>query len=128
MSIWLVMNTHDGSERLFEIRKARTVIGREIRCDVVIPLPSIAPRHCELTLKTGELLFTDLDSEFGTLHNGRRTRMAVLNDRDELTIGPVKFGIRITSGDGIGAMTEVKPGSARNRKATMRPIVESAES
>ena len=113
MGIWLVMTTADGGERPFPIHKSRTVIGRSPTSDVRISVPSVAPHHCELSLQHDELRLTDLGSEEGTLHNGRRVGEAVLADQDRLTVGPVTFRIRRTDDDDIvlpSAMAEPKPG------------------
>jgi pSer/pThr/pTyr-binding forkhead associated (FHA) protein len=53
MSIWLVMQSADGSERQFSLRKPRTVIGRETTCDVRVPIPSVGRKHCEIIIEQG---------------------------------------------------------------------------
>ena len=99
MSIWLVMKTADGKERPFPIQKTRTVIGRETRCDVRIPISSVANQHCEIRLEDEVLHLTDLNSVGGTLHNGNPVNNAKLTHADTLTIGPVTFEVRILPGD-----------------------------
>ena len=100
MSIWLVMKTADGRERPFVIDKSRTVIGRETRCDVRIPMSAVSQKHCEIEVNDGELKLTDLESASGTYHNGDRIEQAILSHNDELTIGPVTFVVRVMPGDG----------------------------
>jgi pSer/pThr/pTyr-binding forkhead associated (FHA) protein len=95
MSIWLVMQSTDGVERQFAVRKNQTVIGRETTCDVRIPVPAVSQKHCRLTLDGNALRLTDLDSTNGTFHNGNRVKEAELSPEDKLTIGPVTFIIRI---------------------------------
>ena len=95
MSIWLVMQSSDGVERSFAVRKPTTVIGRETTCDVRVPVLSVAQKHCQLTLDGNQLKVTDLQSERGTLHNGNRVQEAVLAPEDTITIGPVTFVVRI---------------------------------
>jgi pSer/pThr/pTyr-binding forkhead associated (FHA) protein len=95
MGIWLVMKTMDGSERPFKVRPERTIIGRETRCDVRIPIPSVSDRHCELHFDGMELRLSDLDSDLGTFHNGKRVREAILAHSDTLTVGPVTFVVRM---------------------------------
>ena len=95
MSIWLVMQSSDGVERQFAVRKQQTVIGRETTCDVRIPVPAVSQKHCRITLDGEALRITDLDSTNGTYHNGNRVKEASLAPEDKLTIGPVTFIIRI---------------------------------
>jgi pSer/pThr/pTyr-binding forkhead associated (FHA) protein len=95
MSIWLVMQTSDGIERQFAVRKPQTVIGRETNCDVRIPVPAVSRQHCRLTIEGDDLRFTDLGSTNGTFHNGNRVSEARLTADDRLTIGPVTFVIRV---------------------------------
>ena len=73
------------------------VIGRETRCDVRIPVPTVSKKHCEIRLNNDELCLTDLDSASGTFHNGDRVENAKLSHDDTLTIGPVTFVIRVVS-------------------------------
>ena len=94
MGIWLVMRTADGGERPFPLEKARTVIGRDTRCDLRIAMPGVADRHCEILLNGQELKLQDLGSANGTLHNGVRIEQAVIDHRDTVTVGPVKFEVR----------------------------------
>ena len=95
MSIWLVMQTSDGAERPFAVKKPQTVIGRETTCDVRIPVPAVSQKHCRLTMEGAALRITDLDSAQGTFHNGNRIKEALLAHEDRLTIGPVTFVIRV---------------------------------
>jgi pSer/pThr/pTyr-binding forkhead associated (FHA) protein len=97
MSIWLVMQKTDGSERSFAVKKPHTVIGRENNCDVRIPMPTVSQKHCRITLDGADLLLTDLDSDQGTYHNGNRIKEVRLNPHDTLTIGPVTFVVRVNA-------------------------------
>jgi pSer/pThr/pTyr-binding forkhead associated (FHA) protein len=96
MGIRLIMQSADGVERSFPLRKPRTVIGREVLCDVRVPVPAVSERHCELVLDGDRLHLQDLDSDRGTLHNGQPVRSAELADEDRVTIGPVTFVVRIS--------------------------------
>ncbi len=110
MSAWLVMQTVADGERPFPIRKTATVIGREANSDIRITLPGVAPRHCIIHINRDHLRLTDLGSEWGTLHNGRHVREAILADTDRITIGPVTFRVRVTDEDlrSSGSLTEPK--------------------
>lgn len=110
MSIWLVMKTADGKERPFPLKKTRTVIGRETKCDVRIAVSSVSSRHCEIELVDEALQLTDLNSAHGTFHNGDRIQKAILADSDTVTIGPVTFVVKIDSVSGT-EITRLEPDS-----------------
>ena len=95
MPIWLAMKTADGGERSFPIVKPRTVIGREMLCDLRVAIPSVAPQHCEITLVDDHHLeVRDLESETGTYRNGNRVDQAILDVGDRLTVGTATFIMR----------------------------------
>jgi predicted component of type VI protein secretion system len=114
-NIWLVMRTAAGGERPFRLHDKQTVIGRGVRCDIRVPLPKVAARHCELTLEDGDLILRDLGtSPGGTLHNGRPAQEAVLRDTDRVTIGPVTFEVRFQKQD-APAEIDIAPSRASAR-------------
>jgi pSer/pThr/pTyr-binding forkhead associated (FHA) protein len=94
MGIWLAMATADGSERLYAISKPRTVIGREVRCDLRVPIRTVANTHCEIIICRGRLRLRDLGSEFGTFVNGERISETLLHKSDHIRLGPVTFTVR----------------------------------
>ena len=96
MSIWLVMQTSDGKERPFALRKDCTVIGRENGCDVRIPVPAVAQKQCQIVLHEGKLRLENLSADRDVLRNGNRVELPTdLADADRLTIGPVTFVVRM---------------------------------
>jgi pSer/pThr/pTyr-binding forkhead associated (FHA) protein len=100
MGIHLVITTTDGLERAFPVMSPRTVIGRETRCDLRVPLPTVAEHHCEIIVNGTLLELKDLGSDSGTFHNGDRVERAVLSHADRLTVGPVTFEVRIAAIEG----------------------------
>ena len=114
MGISLAMLTSDGRERPFALSKARMVIGRDSRCDLRVPLPSVELRHCELTVDGATISIRDLGSICGTLHNGNRIQEQVsLAHGDRVTIGPVTFVVRVDIvrsevADGVEITTNVR--------------------
>ena len=94
MELELVIRTCDGLERSFPLRANRTVIGREMRCDLRVPIPSVAEQHCEIVVTDGVYRLADLGSETGTFRNGDRVSEVVeLKDADLVRIGPVTFHV-----------------------------------
>ena len=94
MNTYLIMSARGGRRRAFPIHEGRTVIGRDARCDIRVPLPFVAARHCELIRTGARLVVRDFDSDGGTSLNGRVIREAVLMEGDALSIGPVAFTVR----------------------------------
>ena len=108
MKAWLLMKTVGGDDRPFPIRKERTVLGRDAHCDVRIPIPAVALRHCEVILGADSLRLVDLGSVTGTRLNGEAVHEAVLADADEVTVGPVTFQVRIAEDGKIARETIVE--------------------
>ncbi len=107
MQLALIMQTGGESDRTFPINRDRTVIGRDGRCDLRLPLPSISPHHCEIALENQRAVLLSRDEASETLLNGRPVRKAELSDADEVRIGPVTFRVAITTlgRDGSTRMT-----------------------
>ncbi len=76
------------------------MIGRETRCDLRVPLPSVDQQHCEIVLGDGLVELKDLGSEAGTYLTGDRIERAVLGDNDEVAVGPVTFRVRMPFDNG----------------------------
>ena len=108
----LAMVTADGSERLFPLTLQRVVVGRNIGCDLRVPLPSVAERHCEIVQDGTVLTVRDLGSDGGTVHNGSPVKHATLALNDTLTIGPVTFVVRAEERS-PGTVAEFKPQAPR---------------
>ena len=107
MPIWLAMKTADGGERSFPILKPCTIIGREMRCDLRVAIPSVAPQHCEVRMfGKSQLEVRDLDSDTGTFHNGERVAQAILDVGDRLTVGPATFILRSLKATVVGKITQ----------------------
>ncbi len=107
MQLALIMQTGGETDRTFPIQRDRTVIGRDGRCDLRLPLPSISPKHCEITLENQRAVLLSRDAGSEILLNGQPVSQAELSDADEVRIGPVTFRVAITllGRDGSTRMT-----------------------
>ena len=126
MRVCLVMKTAALRERPFALKKPRTIIGRSVRSDLRVPLPSVEAQHCELCVHGDRLTVTDLGSVAGVYRNGERVNHAVLSHDDELTIGPVTFQVRIgTNGSVVESqaeeMKEARDAMIESRSPTKSP-------
>ena len=93
MGYHLVMESEEGLDRRFPVHEGRNLIGRGLKCDVRISLPSVSPHHCEIMVENQRARLVNLDEIMGTLHNGRQIQEAVLSADDVVQIGPVRFRV-----------------------------------
>ncbi len=127
MRMCLAMVTADGSERPFPLSKPQTVIGRDTRCDLRVPVPSVSMRHCEIIIKRGIWKLNDLASVTGTFHNDIPVDQAILAPGDRITVGPVTFILRaVPDADASRAtLSELKPQRNQARPADVAPFAAS---
>ncbi len=71
------------------------VVGRSEECNITLKTEEVSRQHCRLSVSDGQLSVCDLGSRNGTLVNGREVAgVTVLQDGDELQIGPMKFRVQ----------------------------------
>jgi len=103
----LIMQTGHTGDRTFPITGDRTVIGRDGRCDLRLPLPTVSPRHCEIAIENRRAMLLSNDPQSETLLNGVAVSHAELSDADTVRIGPVTFRVSLSqiAEDGSTRMT-----------------------
>lgn len=82
------------------------VMGRSSQSDVVMGDESVSRRHCEVALRSGEWMITDLGSRHGTLVNQAKlgaNESAPLRNGDRVSVGPWTMRVRIGEGATAGA-------------------------
>jgi pSer/pThr/pTyr-binding forkhead associated (FHA) protein len=99
-----------GGEAIPLVREV-LVLGRRESCDICLKFPNISGRHCELTLKDGVWLITDLGSTNGIKVNGLRLApraRKLLHTGDVLTIGKRNYILHYeeATSQRIGALME----------------------
>ena len=83
----LLMVDGPSSGTRFFIEKTELVIGRDDRCDVVIPDRQVSRQHASITLRDDGYILKDLGSKNGTFVNGREVDGPhALQDGDEIQI------------------------------------------
>ncbi len=75
----------------FPLNKDQVILGREVRCDVMIANDSISRRHAEIVRMAEGWLVRDLGSRNGTFVNGQRVQEYLLQEGDLITIGDVNL-------------------------------------
>jgi predicted component of type VI protein secretion system len=101
MAIQLIMTFEDGTSRSFDLQKDRTTIGSRRSCDLHVAIPSIAPLHCEITVKDGLANLLNRDPDADTFHNDESISQAELANEDTVKIGPVEFIVKMNEGETI---------------------------
>ena len=85
---WLVL---PNGERI-PITHWENVIGRSLRCDVVVQFPTVSRNHAVLTrYDDGSWTISDADSKDGTLVNGESVDICQLFEGDVISIGGVEL-------------------------------------
>jgi predicted component of type VI protein secretion system len=101
MAIQLIMTYKDGTSRTFDLEQERTTIGRRRTCDLHVAIPTIAPLHCEITIKDGHVKVLNRDPDAETFHNGNSINNAELANTDRVRIGPVEFTVKINADETV---------------------------
>ena len=69
------------------------LVGRHHECDVRIDQRAISRRHCCIALVYEKIVIRDLGSRNGVRVNGEIVEEAVLQDGDQVAIGPLIFAV-----------------------------------
>ena len=99
--IWhLVFREDDGATRVtcatFGPGARLMAVGSDPSCEIYSRQPGVEPDHCELVWEEGTLVLSDLDTDSGTLINGRSVAEVVLRNRDLVSCGD--FRLRVVRG------------------------------
>lgn len=86
-SIFLDIKT----QRAYPLRPDRTVVGRDINCDVIIPDPSVSRHHAEVLHNESGWLIRDTGSTNGMIVNGVPTTQSRIYDGDIIDLGTTQL-------------------------------------
>lgn len=95
MQASLILVKADGSTAAVALSKPRTVIGRDVSCQVRIPKPDVSREHCEILVAPGRVAMRDLGSSNGSFVNGERVSEAQLSAGDMVGIGSCFFVVQV---------------------------------
>lgn len=93
----LVLLSEGLTGRAYDLKGAKTTIGRVADNDFQIPEGSVSSHHCELHLQGKDVLVKDLGSTNGTFINGERVEEATLKQGQILRLGMIEM--RLESGE-----------------------------
>jgi len=95
MDVKLVIEQGSDSSKVFRLKSAETIIGRQNDCDLRIPSSAVSRKHCRLSYRDDVLSVEDLESANGTSVNGEPIAgLRVLRPGDRLAVGPVTFLVK----------------------------------
>lgn len=83
----LILTLGAGQQKVFEIVKEQTFIGRRPDCDIQIDNKAVSGRHAKVLTISGDSFLEDLGSMNGTYINAERVQKRALNDGDIVVIG-----------------------------------------
>lgn len=84
------------NDRAFTLTGNPMLIGRESKCDIVIPDINVSRSHAEIRMEpTGAWVLSDQGSTNGTYVNGRRIKSAPLKDADRIIVGTTELEFQL---------------------------------
>jgi len=81
-------------DTLWDLTGARTVIGRDSVCDIIIDDAKLSRIHAEIIVEGGISIFHDKKSMNGSFINENRVTRQILAPGDEIRIGDTKIQVR----------------------------------
>lgn len=91
------------------VKKAEFTIGRSQSCSLCAGSSAVSRQHCMITRDESKVTIRDMGSRNGTLVNGLKIEGTVeLATGDEITVGPLKFLLTITTSLNSVKKPEVK--------------------
>ena len=79
----------------YPLNKDRFIIGRDVKCDILINDESISRQHAEIMKTQRGYRLTDMNSKNGVYVNNQRINQHFLQDSDRIMIGDKYFDIKI---------------------------------
>lgn len=88
---WFLYTDHKGMPQNEYPLKSTTIIGRNRKCDIVIPSPEVSRQHVQLEMRGNQLYLTDLGSTNGTFINDQRVNQGEVCQGDVIRIDVIEF-------------------------------------
>ena len=91
------------------VKKSEFIIGRSQKCHLCAGSSAVSRQHCAITRQDNRVTVKDMGSRNGTLVNGNKIEGETeLTSGDEITVGPLKFLVTISTGISNVKKPEVK--------------------
>jgi hypothetical protein len=92
---WLAVLDGNLQGESFRLYEGRNLIGSSPQCDIRIADEGVQDQHMSLRLSSGKWMLTDLDSDGGTVLNGKRVHRSEVKDGDKIKIGKAILRIKM---------------------------------
>jgi hypothetical protein len=94
-SAWVIWG-----DRSIGVAEGDTILGRALDATIRLDVPGVSRRHARISVEGANVTVEDLGSQNGTYVRGEKiSGRAVLEDGDELRLGPASMLIRLVSPD-----------------------------
>lgn len=99
----------------FPLNKDHVIVGREVKCAIMLNDNSVSRQHSSITRLAEGYLIRDLGSSNGTYVNGQRIQEYLLQDGDRVSIGDIEFWFEAPIDDRGGSLSgERGPGLSQS--------------
>jgi pSer/pThr/pTyr-binding forkhead associated (FHA) protein len=108
--------------RSHELNVDKTTIGRVEDNTFQIAEPSVSSHHCEVLLRSGEVVIKDLNSTNGTFINGEKITETVLKPGQVLRLGQIELRLEYgasTAPSAAAAPAALATAAAKKMESTM---------
>ena len=92
---WLAVFEGSLQGEAFPLYQGRNIVGSSSLSAIQVPDEGVQDQHLSIRFSKENCLVTDLDSEGGTLLNGKRAYRSELKDGDKIKIGKAVFRIKM---------------------------------
>ncbi|MFH0795082.1 MAG: HD domain-containing phosphohydrolase [bacterium] len=82
------------AERQWALDREKTLIGRDVGCDICVEDTKVSRIHCEILRDGDQYVFVDRNSVNGSFINGHRARRQIILPGDRLRIGSIEFLVK----------------------------------
>ncbi|MFN8606256.1 MAG: FHA domain-containing protein [Vulcanimicrobiota bacterium] len=81
----------EGLRSGYPLNKSHVILGRDVKCDVMVNHHSVSRRHAEIVRLAEGYLFRDLGGKNGCFVNGQRVQEYLLQEGDVIAVGDVQL-------------------------------------
>lgn len=105
----------DGVKSGFPLNKDHVIIGREVKCAIMLNDNSVSRQHSSITRLAEGYLVKDLGSSNGTYVNGQRVQEYLLQDGDRVSIGDIEFWFEAPASEQAASLASNSQAAPLNR-------------
>jgi pSer/pThr/pTyr-binding forkhead associated (FHA) protein len=105
----LVVLTQSMAGRSYDLAAERTTVGRVEDNAFQLAEPSVSSHHCEILLRSGDVVVKDLDSTNGSFINGEKITESVLKPGQTLRLGNIELKLEVPGAPAAPAPSKPPP-------------------